>query len=177
MCYSSQVFLSMLFGWKRICFRVTSANYFNFVFLWTTHLQLKLLILTLGFNQFSFNLVTCSYFGSNNLTVIRYCVVDYNLNTKMRATVVELNKGKEIALFASSAGPTRTFDHMIKILFMIFVQSSYSDAPSVSKIWHRLFFDRDISLNLIFDLSFISNILRASTTNISCWLRLGCLGM
>ena len=93
----------------------------------------------------------------------------------MRATVVELDKGKEIALCTSGSGPSRTFYHMIKILFMIFVESSYSDAPSISKVWYWLFLYRHISLKFIFNFSFISSILWTSTiASISSWFCFCC---
>ena len=165
----------MLFGWKRICSRVTFANYFNFVILWTAHLQFKLLILSYRFDQFSFDLVTCSHFRGSDLIKVRHCMVDYHLDTQMRATVVQFNKGKEIALCTSGSSPSRTFYHMIKILFMIFVESCYSDAPSVGKVWYWLFLYWDISLKFIFDFSFISRVFWTSTiASVSSWFCFRC---
>ena len=102
-------------------------------------------------------------------------MVNNYLNAKMRTTVVEFDECKEIALFTSCAGPTGYFNNMIKILFMIFVESCYSDAPSVSKVWHWLLFYGDISFKFVFDFSLIPRIFRASTiTSISSWFCFRC---
>ena len=93
----------------------------------------------------------------------------------MRTTIVQLDEGKEIALCTSGSGPSRTFYHMIKILFMIFVESCNSDAPSVSKVRYWLLFYGDISLKFVFDFSLIPRIFRASTiTSISSWFCFRC---